>query len=1051
MATGQDKETLLTFVAEAREHLDGIEGDLMTIEQGGAEIDAELVNRVFRAVHTIKGGAGFLGLDRIKELAHAMENVMNRVRKQELVPSPGIISPLLDSADVLNKLIDAIGSDVEYDIGEQLRVLEMAAAAGLGEKSGPRAAGSGPRLMVEDKREQVPEAARISSSELISRFAVSELELEKVIADGSDIFVLEYDLVPDLEKHGKTLLDFIDELNRIGKILDSNIDIESVGDLDLDSGRLQLPLSVLFSTVLDRELLLSFTGLDSGKILLLSSGEDTGPLPAAFIPEPLEPEPEEINAEMAAETVPAVKAGDGPSPLAKAVAEEASLRVNVKTLDALMSLAGELVLTRNQHLQMVASSDQHGLKLVSQRLNMVTADLQEAVMSTRMQTIGRVFNRFKRLVHDSARKYNKEINLVIEGEEVELDKSIIEAIGDPLTHLVRNAVDHGIELPQERVRAGKPAAGTLYLGASYEGGQVIIIIEDDGAGIRPEKIRDKAVELGLFSRAQLDLMTEQEIIKLVFLPGLTTASQVTELSGRGVGMDVVLSNLSKIGGLINIDTQVGQGTVISIKLPLTLAIIPCLIVSVENERYAIPQVNMQEMVRIPAAQVKERIERIGQALVLRFRGRLLPLITLREALGLDKQHFYEDLEKDGQYPAQRQMIEDRRGVVRDELGRPIGDEEQSLKDKRAQGEDRRQSPTGAYYILVLWAGELQYGLIIDRVLDSEEVVVKPLGAHLRGCKVYAGAAVQGDGKVAMILDIAGLSSIMNLTALPEKLSMAVSAADKMKKADSRSFLLARNSPREQLAVPMAFVSRIEKIDTGQIKITGGRRNMQYMNGSLPLVGIEEVANVSPLDESSGYCYVIVVRYGVRDVGVLVTRVFDIEDVSAAIDEFTHRQPGIQGSAIIRDEITLVVDLHEVIATILPEWAAVSKSAVADEKKARVLVVEDSSFFRKKITGFIEEAGYETFVARDGLEALDILASQQVDVVLTDIEMPNLDGLELARRIRASDKFGQLPIIAITSVAGESAEAKGLAAGINDYLVKLEREKIIEKIKSHLSG
>ncbi len=313
---------------------------------------------------------------------------------------------------------------------------------------------------------------------------------------------------------------------------------------------------------------------------------------------------------------------------------ETTLRVSVKILDNLMTLAGELVLTRNQLIQAVASRNQQGVDTVSQRLDLVTSELQESIMSTRMQPIGNIFNKFKRVVRDLSRDLGKEVNLIIEGEEVELDKTIIEAIGDPLTHLVRNSVDHGIEIPAVRQRNNKPETGLLRLSAFHEGGQVIIEIEDDGAGINTDKLKAKVLEMGLFDRVHLESMSAKELNKLIFTPGLSTAKEVTDVSGRGVGMDVVHTNLSKLGGVIDIESSQGVGTTVSIKLPLTLAIIPSLIVTCQLERFAIPQVNLVELVRVPAAQIKERIEKIGEALVIRLRGELLPLVHLRDALGI---------------------------------------------------------------------------------------------------------------------------------------------------------------------------------------------------------------------------------------------------------------------------------------------------------------------------------------------------------------------------------------------------------------------------------
>ncbi len=729
--------------------------------------------------------------------------------------------------------------------------------------------------------------------------------------------------------------------------------------------------------------------------------------------------------------------------------------MNVIILDNLMTMAGELVLTRNQLVQAVTSHNQKGIDTVSQRLDMVTSELQEAIMSTRMQPIGNVFNKFKRVVRDLSKSLNKQIQLIIEGEEVELDKTIIEAIGDPLTHLVRNSVDHGIELPENRVTNGKDAEGLLKLSAYHEGGQVIIAIKDDGAGIDTAKLKEKAQAAGAYDRVQLDAMSEKELAKLIFMPGLSTAEKVTDVSGRGVGMDVVHTNLTELGGVIDIETSPGLGTTITIKLPLTLAIIPSQIITAGRERFAIPQVSLVELVRIPAAQVRERIEKIGAALVMRLRGELLPLVSLADTLKTEK--IYIDPATNEKCRDRRKIIEDRRGVKREWNELPPGrdeDEEENEKDRdeRREHGNRRVSPASAYNIVVLSAGDFHYGLIVDSLLDSEEIVVKPLGGHLRECKVYAGATIQGDGRIAMILDVVGLSNIMKLSTVAGNVKKQQQLQESLKKGgeDSQSLLIVQNTPEEQMAIPLGLVSRIEKIKTTDIVITGGRRNIQYRGGSLPLFSVDEVANVGRYEEENANCYVVVFPIGGKEVGILMSEIVDILDTREGIDAISHRQPGILGSMIIFDKITLLVDLYGVVTTVMPEWSVLASQKIKAEGEGdNILIVEDSKFFMNQITEFVSEAGYNTFQAEDGVEALKVLEGNNIDLVLTDIEMPNMDGLALTRRIREDERWRNLPIVAVTSVAGDVAEQRGREAGVDAYLIKLDREQIIGKMREYL--
>lgn len=356
----------------------------------------------------------------------------------------------------------------------------------------------------------------------------------------------------------------------------------------------------------------------------------------------------------------------------------------------------------------------------------------------------------------------------------------------------------------------------------------------------------------------------------------------------------------------------------------------------------------------------------------------------------------------------------------------------------------------AYNILVVSVGDYHYGLIVDQVLDSEEIVVKPVGTHLRDCECYAGASVQGDGKVALILDIVGISNIMNLRTVSKSVQeQALQRAESKMTTDTQSFLLACNAPGEQIAIPLDLISRIESCRITDIKITGGRKNIQYRGGPLPLFSIDEAADVGSPEPDGPTCYIIVFCISGKEVGIIVSEIIDIISGSFAIDEMTHKQPGIMGSTIINEEITLLVDLYGVIDTIMPEWTKALTSKIKEDRPANILVVEDSPFFLNQLVSFLSEIGYRPFTATDGLQGLAVLNREKIDMVLTDIEMPNLDGLAMTRKIRADERFRDLPIVAVTSLAGDAAEREGLNAGINDYLVKLDREKIIACVRKYL--
>jgi two-component system chemotaxis sensor kinase CheA len=653
------------------------------------------------------------------------------------------------------------------------------------------------------------------------------------------------------------------------------------------------------------------------------------------------------------------------------------------------------------------------------------------------------------VVRDLAKKLGKEVELTLIGKEVELDKTIIEAIGDPLTHLVRNAIDHGLEAPEERRVRSKSATGSLLLKAYHAAGQVVIEVTDDGRGIDGDQVAQAAVGKGLISPDQAKLMSAKEKINLVLLPGFSTAAQVSDVSGRGVGMDVVKTNLDQLGGTIEIDSLVSRGTRIAIKLPLTLAIIPSQIIMTGDERYAIPQVNLEELLRIPAAQIKERIERVGDAQVVRLRGTLLPLIRLTEVLGIEPT-YYDEAEECSR-PDRRRNIADRRSPV-SPLFEPAANakkgEEQG--EQRARKEDRRQSASSALNIVVVSSGPLKYGLIVDRLLDSEEIVIKPLGRYLQGCQGYAGATIMGDGRIALILDIANIARIAGLTSAEGSRRAGELAQETLLATqDRQALLLFRSAREERFAVPLSLVDRVERIKQAQIERIGRRRVLQYRGGSLPLLSIDEVASVLPLADQENLLVIVFHLMG-RDVGLLASGPVDAVEVAPTVDAMTLKQTGIMGSAIIGDTTTMLVDIFELVQAIHPEWVVDAIEAGQDETTPMVLIVDDSEFFRNQVRHYLEQAGYQVLGAIDGVDAWQMLEAHHSDIsmVVTDIEMPNMDGFELTRRIKGSRQFGHLPVIALTTLASGEDQARGKAAGMEEYHIKLDRERLVDAVRRY---
>jgi two-component system chemotaxis sensor kinase CheA len=653
------------------------------------------------------------------------------------------------------------------------------------------------------------------------------------------------------------------------------------------------------------------------------------------------------------------------------------------------------------------------------------------------------------VVRDLSGALGKEIELDIRGKEVALDKSLIEALSDPLTHMVRNAVDHGIELPEERVRAGKRRNGTIIIDAHHEAGQVVVEIADDGHGIDAERIAQAAEAKGLIAREQLQKMSAQDKTALIFLPGLSTAKKLTDVSGRGVGMDVVKTNLDRLGGKVEIVSVLGKGTTFRIKLPLTLAIIPSLIVSVEGERFAIPQINVEELLRVHPEKTKTRVEVVGGTEVLVLRDRLIPLVRFAGLVGVVPTYLNSN-SSDGRDIDRRERLADRRSprhaaVAGEDVQRAATP---ALSRSHRGDRDRRKSASSALEIAVVTTGTQTYGLVVGGFHDTEEIVVKPLGSHLKGLREYAGATILGDGTVALILDVAGLATKAEVGAVSAggPVLEQSKAAEAEKLADTHALLLFHNGREQLCATPLDSVSRIERIRPEQVETIGGRRTMQHRGGFLPLVTLSDAAQVDSIGDAKELAVMISNIRG-HEVGLLGTMPVDVIETSSTIDQITHRQRGVAGSTIIRNRTALVVDLFELVDATWPEWGAQRESEnpqpLEAEGKVVVLLAEDSDFFRSQVTRLLEEDGYTVLAAADGQAAWELLVENvdRVKMVVTDIEMPRLDGLGLTRLIRSDERTARLPVIAVTSLAGEDDVDRGKAAGVNEYQTKLDRDNL----------
>lgn len=836
------EEIVQEFLVESHENLDQLDQDLLALER---EPDSrELLSSIFRTLHTIKGTSGFLALHTLERVAHAGESLLSKLRDGEMTLNPEMATALLEMVDAVRSLLGHIerdggeGEEEYHELTAKLVALlegrsPRAEAAGAPAEAvevthvatAEEVAGAGAPVVLESHQESVTTTTDGASTTTVSTF-----EDSMAAADGTAVTVTTV----------ATEQRPVEEFDAAGDHGDDDADDDDAGDDDSDEtpehsdARSDVQAAAMVAAAAQADVAKTAKRAPAGEAAS-SSGDDKKP--------------------------------------SRSVADS-SIRVDVDLLDSLMNLVGELVLSRNQLVQRAAASDDQELQRSMHRLSLVASELQEGVMKTRMQPIENVWNKIPRVVRDLANSLGRQIRVEMEGKETELDKTILEAIKDPLTHLVRNSCDHGIEQPDVRLAKGKPAEGVLLMRAFHEGGQVNIEIIDDGAGLDADRIRDKAVEKGLLSRDDADRLSERDAQHLIFKPGFSTAAAVTNVSGRGVGMDVVKTNIEKIGGVIDVTSEFGKGTTTRIKIPLTLAIIPALLVRGKDNMFAIPQVNLLELVRLDKDQMAERLETIQGTPVYRLRGQLLPLVDLRDQLGVEK-------------------------------------------------EDHDTT-----FIAVLRADQRQFGLIVDDIEDTEEIVVKPLGKQLRGIDLYAGATLMGDGRVALILDANALAAHAGM--VNESAEAARRAAEEaiLSTKDSTSLLVVKLSNGRRVALPLACVERLEEFSMSRVETVGPNQVVQYRGVILPLLRLaDDYGSYDALEAQDSSLQVVVCHHQGHLFGFVVAQVLDIVEDELAIR--THLDTGGNlGSAVVNEHVTELLNIDATLAGLMPPTASEYTGAIS---------------------------------------------------------------------------------------------------------------------------
>ncbi|HOO51590.1 MAG TPA: hybrid sensor histidine kinase/response regulator, partial [Alphaproteobacteria bacterium] len=685
-----------------------------------------------------------------------------------------------------------------------------------------------------------------------------------------------------------------------------------------------------------------------------------------------------------------------------------SLRVNMGVLENLMTMVSELVLTRNQLLQIARTEKENNFATPLQRLNHVVSDLQEGVMKTRMQPIGNAWAKLPRIIRDLSIELGKKIDLVMTGQDTELDRQVLDMIKDPLTHMVRNSGDHGIETPAERAKSGKPETGKIHLRAYHEGGHIIIEIADDGKGLPTEKIRQKIISNGLATEEEALKLSPQQIHQYIFHAGFSTADKVTSVSGRGVGMDVVRTNIEKIGGSIEMKSTEGKGSTFFIKIPLTLAIVSSLIVESGGERFAIPQLAVRELVLV-SQKSENRIEMIRNTPVFRLRDKLLPLVSL------------EDLLK-------------------------LGDN--SSEDIETRFEHK--------YIIVTQVGNYSFGLIVDQVFDTEEIVVKPVAKILKDIELFSGNTILGDGSVIMILDPGGIAKVTGENSVTDAAQDNAEEHRRLSAEKKTSLLLFTAGKGSPKAVPLSLISRLENVETSSIEETDGQMLVQYRGSLMPILPFS-----SDIDMSNATAKpLLVFADRGKSVGLIVDEIVDIREEAIEIQLDGKRQ-GVFGSAIISGKATEIVDVMHFLNSVHGDWFKdhgdepfLQHDKMKKEGRSsgkRILLVDDSPFFRNMLCPLLTAAGYEVIAVDGPSKALELTESEEnFDIIISDIEMPDMNGYDFAMKVRASDKWQNTPMVALTSHATPEDIDHGYEVGFDEYIAKFDRDTLLSTISKTLS-
>ncbi|MCP4504744.1 MAG: hybrid sensor histidine kinase/response regulator [Deltaproteobacteria bacterium] len=914
-----DQEIFDEFITECRENLAEWEDELMQLADSPDDDHKDRLHKIFRAAHSIKGAAGFLGLKSAQGLAHVAENVLAKLRDGELVVTPLALDALLKATDQLGDLLELGPEGENVDVSEPLTMLNSV-------------------LSGTDPAEALPKTP--APKPPVTEAAAGESSAQTESAESSATPAVDANSAPDDEA---------------SQALDA---MQVLGEAEL-------------------------------KKALEAAEKSTEAQASSTNAQTAQPKPADPSA--ATEKASAKAPAKAKAEQKKKDTGDETVRVRTQLLDEMMEKIGELVISRNQLLRRLAphASELGDVNSTLHQLSMITSEVQELVMSTRLQPVALLFRRFPRLVRDVSRKLGKEVVLEVDDGDAELDRTLIEALADPLTHLVRNSLDHGIEMPDKRMANGKNAKGVITLRAVNESGMVNIEVVDNGGGIDPQKIGSIALSKGVITEKEFETLSPQELVNLIFAPGFSTAEQVTDLSGRGVGMDVVRTNIANIGGTVEVTSEVGKGSVFSLKLPLTLAVVTSLIVEIRDALVALPQLNLEEVLRLNEDKGIV-VETLRGMQVLKVRGHLVPIVCLGQLL--------------------------------------------SLKGKQ-------KSNASSGYVLLVQAGRFRYGILVDTIHDSEEMVVKPMPSLAQASKCFSGTSILGDGRIALILDPNGIAEEAQVSKSEGSLDDDAELLGEDPFGLEMKLVKFGNGGDEIFGIPMSLVGRIEKIPADSIHPMGKREFVERGGKAVEVLHLSNIFDVEAPSSEPNYYTLIVPKSTRHSIGFLGVGMCDVVNVGDGIERSSLASDLVVGTVLRDDELVAVIDVFGVENKVF----GTSQKNVNPGGSKRVLIAEDSPAFQEMQRTYFESVGYVVDVVENGEDAWNQLLAQEYDVLVSDICMPKVDGFELIDRVRHHATLKNLPAVAVTTLRSDDDKLRILAAGYDGYELKVDRHRLITAV------